>query len=326
MKTVLRSARWLRSRLVDGALILGYHRVAESPRDPFALSVTPQHFAEHLDILGQHAYPIHLQELVAALRRGTLPRRAVVLTFDDGYADNLYTAKPLLERYQIPATVFVTTGHLGREFWWDALARSVLLPATFPFKLRLLVRGTMLEWDLGGANNRHGGAADKGARLHLLLALQQRLSALEAEERRRVLDQLDVWSGVEATACSFDRALTPDELLQLDDGGLIEIGSHTVTHPILAALAHPEQQREIHQSKTHLETILGKPVMSFSYPHGAVSDATADVVQEAGFSCACMSYNDIARLGSDRFRLPRFWIPDANGEAFSRWLYWWLRT
>ncbi|HET9531812.1 MAG TPA: polysaccharide deacetylase family protein, partial [Blastocatellia bacterium] len=125
LEKLLGSARLLRKRLDRRAVILMYHRVAEVRSDPWSLCVTPQHFAEHMEILRRHARPISLRELTGALREGSVPRRSVVVTFDDGYLDNLKNARPLLERYDIPATFFIATGYLGgeREFWWDELER-----------------------------------------------------------------------------------------------------------------------------------------------------------------------------------------------------------
>src|SRR3712207_6612027 len=138
-----RNSRRDRSRPEQRSLILLYHRVAELNSDPWSLAVTPSHFAEHLKILRQQACPIRLQQLSQALSDGKLPDRSVVVTFDDGYADNLYNAKPLLERYGIPATVFLTTGYIGAEhgFWWDELGRLLLHSSWLPGMLRLQVNG-----------------------------------------------------------------------------------------------------------------------------------------------------------------------------------------
>jgi hypothetical protein len=91
--------RWFGKRSSEGVLVLVYHRVAKTRIDPWSLSVTPEHFAEHLEALRQHAVPLRLQQLSRALAKGTLPGRSVVVTFDDGYADNLYHAKPLDRRW-----------------------------------------------------------------------------------------------------------------------------------------------------------------------------------------------------------------------------------
>jgi peptidoglycan/xylan/chitin deacetylase (PgdA/CDA1 family) len=98
-----------------------------------------------------------------------------------------------------------------------------------------------------------------------------------------------------------------------------------VTHPTLAELSITTQQSEIQQSKGYLEEILRQPVTSFSYPYGSVAASTQALVREAGYTCACTSLNDVTRPGSEPFHLPRFWIPDWDGETFARWLQWWLK-
>src|SRR5829696_8506777 len=134
-------ARWPKNRIERKVLVLIYHRISDLPSDPRSLSVTPHYFAKHLEILRQYARPMRLQQMSQALIDGNLPDRAVVVTFDDGYADNLYNAKPALERYNVPATFFLTTGYIGhkREFWWDELDRLLLQPAKLPNTLRLSV-------------------------------------------------------------------------------------------------------------------------------------------------------------------------------------------
>jgi hypothetical protein len=125
-KAVTLSGRWLRSRFVPSGLILGYRRVAEVDGwDPFSLSVAPQHFDEHLRVLRDIANPLALQDLVRLGREGSIPRRAMAITFDDGYADSLCVVESLLARYGIPATLFIATDYLGGEFWWDELAGMI---------------------------------------------------------------------------------------------------------------------------------------------------------------------------------------------------------
>ncbi len=92
------------TRLFPGTVILLYHRVADLAQDPFGLAVAPAHFREHLSVIRRYSRPISLRQLLSELRNGKLPRRTVAVTFDDGYADNLYAAKPLLEQSDVPAT------------------------------------------------------------------------------------------------------------------------------------------------------------------------------------------------------------------------------
>jgi peptidoglycan/xylan/chitin deacetylase (PgdA/CDA1 family) len=323
-------------------LILLYHRVAELPTDPQLLCVTPQHFAEHLEVLGEYYRPMSLQQVAQGLSNASLLNRAVAVTFDDGYADNLYDAKPLLECYDIPATVFVAAGYIrqNREFWWDELERLLLQPGRLPERLSLTVQGKYHEWRLGEAAFYREAGFERHRRWHveaiddptfrhtLYQTLYRLLRPLPAEERQQVLDSLMDWAGMQPTARPSHRALTPDEVIRLAGGGLVEVGAHTVTHPVLSALATEEQRSEIYSSKVRLEEMEGRPVTSFSYPYGSQSDYTAEtvsIVQETGFTCACSNFGDVVWRGTDPFQLPRFLVRDWDGGEFARRLEAWFR-
>ena len=147
-------ARWLSKNPLEIVLVLVYHRVVKVLSDPWSLAVTPEHFAEHLEASRQHAVPLRLQQLSRALAKGPiLSRRSVVVTFDDGYADNLYNAKPLLQRYDVPATIFLPSGFIGSEggCWWDELDRLLLQPGRLPKHLRLSFNGKTRRWQLAEA-------------------------------------------------------------------------------------------------------------------------------------------------------------------------------
>jgi peptidoglycan/xylan/chitin deacetylase (PgdA/CDA1 family) len=334
------AVRRLSNRFAPGVPILLYHRVAELPADPQLLAVTPQRFVEHLHALQRHARPMQLQQVVRALRDGNLPNRAVVITFDDGYADNLYQAKPLLERYDIPATVFVTTGvgH-NREFWWDELDRLLLQPGMLPEILHLSIQGRTYTWELGEAvhyseeayqRHRNWNVLEKNdpsPRQHLYRSLCLLLRPLPERERRKVLDELLAWAGTESIARPTHRALSPDEVIHLAEGGLVEVGAHTVTHSVLSVLPLTEQWLEILESKVSLEEILGHSITSFAYPFGSLPDYTAETVaavRKAGFACACSNFADLVRRGTDRFQLPRVLVRDWDGDEFLRHLRYWI--
>ena len=329
--TLRRTFRWFRNRFAPRALILLYHRVTELPSDPQLLCVTPQHFAEHLEILRRHGRPMRLQELNRALRNVDLAHRAVVVTFDDGYADNLYSAKPLLDRYDVPATAFVTSGYTGheREFWWDELERLFLQPGILPDRLRLSINGSCYEWELGEAAHysdqdfgRHRcwnvlEKDDPSPRQRLYRSVCQLLRPLPERARLKALDDLLGWAGVRVMGRPTHRSLSPDEVVLLAEGRLVEIGAHTLTHPVLSALPAAEQRTEIQGSKSRLESILRHPVTSFAYPYGSRSDYTAEtvaLVRDAGFTYACSNCAQVVWRGSDTFQLPRVLVRDWDGE------------
>lgn len=332
-----RAVQQFRHRFERKAIILMYHRVAEVHPDPWSLCVTPQHFAEHLEILKKHFRPIRLQQLTKALRKGKVPRRSVVVTFDDGYADNLHNARPLLECRKVPATVFLSTGYIGqgREFWWDELDRLLLQPGTLPETLHLCINGSAHQWSLGEAAHYDADACwrysswraleEAPSHRHLIYrSLWQLLQPLPESERRKVLNELLVWASAEPEGRPAYRILTQHEVVALARGGLVEVGAHTVTHPMISTLPTALQRDEIQQSKTSLEKILGRPVISFAYPYGNYSAETVPIVREAGFTCACSTLPGVVGRDNDRFQLPRVQIEDWDGEEFSRKLSLWF--
>jgi peptidoglycan/xylan/chitin deacetylase (PgdA/CDA1 family) len=288
------------------------------------MCVSPQHFTEQLEALCQLGQPISLRELASGLQDGDVPKRAVVLTVDDGYADTLYHAKPLLERYQMPATVFVATGYLGREFWWDELVWILSSPTALLQRLSLKVDSDVYQWEQNDTTPIRWEEGRLGPRQQLLQSLYRRLLRLSSLERERVMAELRAWAGVESDNGPLPRALAADELTQLATEGLVDIGAHTVTHPLLAELPVAAQQLEIQRSKADLEDLLARPVISFSYPNGSWLEETQTLVWDSGFACACASYSDVVWRSHDPFCLPRFWIPDCDGKIFSRWLQRWL--
>ena len=123
-----RLAGRVRDRLGPRAAILLYHRVSDTPTDPYLLRVRTRHFEQQMEVLARRGRVMPLRALAAHRRLGSLPQGAIAITFDDGYVDNLRIAKPILQKHGLPATVFMTAGTIGREreFWWDELERIVL--------------------------------------------------------------------------------------------------------------------------------------------------------------------------------------------------------
>lgn len=314
-------------------LILLYHRVADVRPDPWGLSVSPARFMEHLEVLSRSGFKcLRLRDLVRLLQDGTLPRRAVAITFDDGYADNLYAAKPLLERTDTPATVFVVTGATGRarEFWWDELAGLLLQPDRLPAHLTLAVDDQTRAWELGTAaddakdrrrGHGHGHQAWTEASIQreaVYRSVWQLMQPLPEDRRQSLLDELAAWAGRPRRARAAHRSMTADEILALAEGDLIDIGAHTVTHPSLPFLPRASQRAEIAQSKARCEALLGRPVTSFSYPHGEYTSDTVALVRETGFACACSTAAAALTRRSDPFRLPRLIVENWDGNEFAR--------
>jgi peptidoglycan/xylan/chitin deacetylase (PgdA/CDA1 family) len=327
-----------RTRRDKGPVVLLYHRVARASSDPQLLCVTPEHFAEHTALIAESYEPVPLRDLVAALRAGEPSPRAVAITFDDGYADNLCEAKPVLESSGVPATVFVVSGWIGgdRPFWWDELEVLLLLPGRLPPVLELEVGTEILRWELGddALYTAEDAAAacgwtvldghDPGPRQRVYRELSTRLRRLDEAARERVVDCLrSVGDRNDETDGEPARPLTLDELRRLAAGDLVDIGAHTVSHPTLSKLAPDRQREEITGSRLQLESALGRSVTSFAYPYGGERDfdqTTASIVRNAGFDHACA--NVASRLGrsTDLYRLPRILVRDCGGAELARTL------
>lgn len=328
--------RRLPSRDPARGVILMYHRVTELAADPWGLCVSPRHFAEHLEVLREHAVPLRLTRFAEDLARGYIQKRAVVITFDDGYGDNVEQAFPLLERHGLPATLFVTTGILEdrREFWWDELEQLLLQSNRLPPNLRLTIGGKTSTWKLGGDadyrspdvwRNRHWRTwqAAPTRRHQTYLSQWKRLFELPLTEKRSALEDLFAQAGMAPGRRLTHRTVSAAEIAGLAQSDLVEIGAHTVTHAALSRLCAAEQWREIDQSKKHLEEVLGARVTSISYPHGDYDKKTLGILRRVGFECACTTAQKTVRPSADPFRLPRIQVLDWDGDEFARQLAVW---
>lgn len=321
-------------------IVLMYHSVLRSRTDPWGLRVSPRCFYEQMAALRANADPMRLADLDEAIATNRLPKRAVVLTFDDGYLDNLLYAKPILERFGIPATVFVATGYVDshHEFWWDELELLLLKTPRLPRLIELEVRGSVRRFDLGEHANldsitrfrwRHWRAWHEHiptARHQMFLEVRELLRLTDPGDRERALETLRDLAGRPAARQSH-QCVSPDQLRELASGNLIEIGAHTVTHSSLAALSPQQQRQEISTSKQWLEAQIGREVTSFAYPFGSPDDytpQTIEILQECGFQRSCITSNGSITPEVNPFEYPRRSVLDWTGREFLQRLQHWL--
>jgi peptidoglycan/xylan/chitin deacetylase (PgdA/CDA1 family) len=299
------------------AAILVYHSVADVEHDPFGITVAPDHFRGHMEVLARRFTPLSLEQLCDGLDRGELPERSVVVTFDDGYANNLSAALPSLAAAGVPASLFVATGYVGseREFWWDEVQRLVGdgAGADRPPVLELTVTGQTLRCPMGD-----GATAAK----QIALWLQGR-PAGSVEE---ALAQLHQWAGIGGNLAPREthRPLTLDELRELAGSDRLEIGAHTRHHLRLGAQTAGVQHDEIAGSRADLERWLGAAPAAFAYPFGNpgsdYSPATVAAVAEIGFARAVSGGPGLTGRSSPRYELPRWFVTTPAPADFERWL------
>jgi peptidoglycan/xylan/chitin deacetylase (PgdA/CDA1 family) len=299
-----------------------YHRIAAPAVDPWGLAVRPEHFEQHLRVLRSRTV-LSMSEFVDRLERRTLPGKAVAITFDDGYVDNLREAKPRLAAAGMPATVFVTTGAVGQptEYWWDELARAILLhPGSLDRDVLIGADRYHLAF-----SNRDGTARvwrawepPPGAREAAFLAVWRRLRDMPARQRETAMNILREVLGPLPPAAN-DLPMTSSEVADLAAGGLFEIGGHTVTHPALPTLPPSEQADEILHGRLACEQIVNRAIAGFAYPHGAVDADSRAAVRACGFRWACSTEaRPVPRRDYDRYALPRVAVSDCDGPAFER--------
>lgn len=277
--------------------ILIFHRVLPTADPLFPQEMDADRFDRLCNWLRHWCNVLPLDTAVAALREGRLPARAAAITFDDGYADNYEVALPILRRHGLQATFFVATGFLdGGRMWNDTLVESVRG-----------ARGDVLQVSAAG------------------LPGLDRLPLNDAAERRAAIDALisacrylpfaERDTAVAAVArCSgqplpSNLMMTRSQVQALYAAGM-QIGGHTVMHPILTRLARAEARHEMAAGKAQLEAIVQAPVTLFAYPNGRPGeDFAADHVQlaeELGFEAAVTTAWGASTLHTPRWQLPRF--------------------
>jgi peptidoglycan/xylan/chitin deacetylase (PgdA/CDA1 family) len=284
--------------------ILMYHRIPAQPDPLFPGEVDAARFVEHLRFLKQAFNIIPLREAVGMLAQGRLPVRAACLTFDDGYADNAEVALPIMQEHGVSATVFVATGFLdGGRMWNDSVIE--------------LVRRAPAALDLTALGLGQFKLDSHGARAVAIGALLDALKYLPIAERQAKVDAMVAHTGVNLPTNLMMRS---EQVAQLHRSG-IEIGGHTVHHPIVARMDPAGARREIVEGKAALETIIGAPVHTFAYPNGRPGrDYLAEhvtMVKELGFEAAVTTSPGAARAGDNLYQLPRFTPWDRGQTGFT---------
>ncbi|MGY8662685.1 polysaccharide deacetylase family protein [Bradyrhizobium sp. UFLA05-109] len=319
-KRVIRMIRLLRPKPV----ILMYHRVAEPRIDPWGLAVSAAHFDEQMALLRASRTVMPLAELVDRYKRNVLPRDAVAVTFDDGYVDNLVNAKPILNRYDLAATLFLATGTVGSrtEYWWDELARMILLNSDgIKATVRIGAEEVSLRIPPGmdvEATSWRTWTGPKTQRQRTYLEVWGKLRLRSNAEILATMALLRSQIGA-APASEQDFPMSSAQIAELLADGSIELGGHTISHPVLPSLSVDEQRREMAEGKAACDALSGRRVAGFAYPYGEFDEQSARLARDCGFEWACSTEEKgLGRPVADLFLLPRIQVVDWNGKTFAR--------
>jgi peptidoglycan/xylan/chitin deacetylase (PgdA/CDA1 family) len=261
-------------------------------------------FNWQMGLLARHFNVLPLMIAVKRLREGSLPARAVCITFDDGYADNAEIALPILQAWGLPATFFIATGYLngGRMFNDTVIEVLRYVP---PGKLDL----SDLELGIYHLENLQARATAA----QRIIKLLKYLPNSEREERIRYL------TSFAQSPLSNKLMLSSQQVQKLHVAGM-EIGAHTVNHPILANLEKDVASREIAEGKKQLEALIGEQVRLFAYPNGKPGQdylpEHVDMVRELGFDSAVSTKWGVSTMQTDPWQLPRFTPWDTSPIRF----------
>ena len=297
-------APYLRRYRGDEYHVFTYHRVNDEGA-PFFRGVAVRDFTTQMELLRERCDVLSLEELRSGAAAGTLPPRAVGITFDDGYRDNFENAFPVLRRLGLPATIFLSTGPLenGAPLWhdrvFDAFARS---------QAEAMLWGTeRLPLDT---------YSDRSAALRRVLGELRRSLP---ERRTELIDRLIELLGVTEDPSLGRRMLEWSQVEEMSRSG-VAFGAHTVTHPILTRMAHADARAEIEDSKRRIEGRVGKPVRWFAYPNGTsddFNDAIKAILRDLEFTGAFTTLWGRNDARTDPFEMKRvgLWESDRDRSA-----------
>ncbi len=291
--------------------ILIFHRVLKVPDPLFPGEIDAARFDRLMGLVARSFHVLTFGQAVERLRSDTLSARSLVITFDDGYADNAEIALPILQRHGLAATFFVSSGFLdGGRMWNDTV-------------IECLRRTPHQRIDLADFGLGCFDLTSADARRAAIEALLPRVKYLSLAARESSLVHLHALAA--APDLPSNLMMRAAQVMQLQRAGM-EIGAHTVGHPILAELSDADAEAEIEAGRRHLQSLLGTAVDVFAYPNGRPGrdyDARhVAMLRKLGFRGAASTASGVASGQSDLYQLPRFTPWDRQPHRWAARLLW----
>ena len=290
--------------------ILIYHRVLDEIDSMLYGVPSATMFSWQAALIARLFNVLPLAEAVNRLVDNCLPSRAACITFDDGYADNVTVALPILKQHGIPATFFIASGYLnGGSMWNDTVIESV---RRLPNQCLDLSKQGLGIYRLDTIGDRASVAQQ----------LLNRLKYLPWRERE---DKANYLASLAGFTESMSLMMTSQQVQQLHAHGM-EIGAHTVTHPILSKVDTTVARKEIASGKERLEALIGERIKMFAYPNGKPGQdyqrEHVDIVRHLGFTGAVTTAWGVSNRNTDPWQLPRFTPWDPTPKRFIFRLLW----
>jgi peptidoglycan/xylan/chitin deacetylase (PgdA/CDA1 family) len=281
--------------------ILRYHSVSDYRDQNFryltqSIAVSPAVFETHIAFLSTNYRIASLDDVVAWISgTGSLPQKAVAITFDDGYRDNYRYAYPILKKYRATATFYVVTDAMGNaQPLWTCELRDIVY------------RANQRYVTLSSLGPQRIDLSDEAAKEQSIQTIGRIMRGADKKTRGEIIREMREKLVGEKNGFLHDVMMSWDELREMKKGGMC-IGSHTMSHPLLPAISPEEAATEIAGSKAKLEEELDGPVGHFSYPNPGesahVNEAVKTMVRQAGYSTARTSSKGSVSKDSDPFAL-----------------------
>ena len=301
-------------------VVLMYHRVLPANADTYSeesIIVTPETFARHLAFLKRYFRPLSLEQLSAALQQGgRLPSRGCLITFDDGWHDNITHALPLLRQYGVPAVVFLATDYVGSEscFWQERLARRMFQAVEREGPARALVE------------------AHTGAGLHLLPAAQRRrvirgavtnMKQWPAVEIARYEGEIELAlaiAGIRIDANGEDRFMDWSDVARLAPPSPLSAAAHGCSHVPLTTIAAEQVLTELACARERVEAAIGQPISAIAYPNGNYDATVVQLARKAGYRIGFTTQRGLVSERDDALMLRRLNVHDASTKSMPEFL------
>ena len=305
--------RWCQRILRKRITIVTFHRVGdpESENGLPTLYVTPATFRKTIEHLRKYYTIISLTNCLEKLeKKEALPANPLIITFDDGYRDCYLNAFPLLNKYNMPFTMFVPVNIFngGVDFWWDRLYRSLINCSV-----------ESIEQSIKAFEAQHPDSVKllpivrkfRKAPHELVIQLINAVGDLPGEIRQEFVDEIAKDNHREvADLSAYRRVINLAEVKEMIANGA-EVGSHTKSHCFLDTVPQQVAEKEIIESKKALEALLNTPVQHFAYPAGRWTPEIREIVKKAAYRCACIVEDDINRIQPDLYALKRMSLSEA---------------
>jgi peptidoglycan/xylan/chitin deacetylase (PgdA/CDA1 family) len=293
---------------VHNVVLVVYHSINEVREDRIRVPniVTPACFEAQIRYLASTARMIPLQEYLDHVeQRKPVLEKSIVVTFDDGYKDNLTLASPVLQKHGVPATFFITTGYIGagKMKWEDQLSCWIRRSREEVFTL---------DFPAGPVSFAIGSQKDKFKAINVLVKI---LGLLGQTERQQFLNEVGKQLKVNCED-QADVMLNWEDVRRLASTQGFSIGSHSVTHPHLTQISPEAVRFEVTHSREQIENEIGHPVTLFAYPYGDFNQEVISVLQRAGYASAGTIEYGRNGFRSDPFRLKRVLIHNQSGKYF----------